>query len=510
MPNTRTATPAQPVFGPRLIAGLTGVFIAAIMAGFNNRVPALSLPDIRGAHGLGADAASWLDTVYLVGEITVQPFAAWFAITLSLRRYQLVLISAATLLGLLLPFAQSLPSMLLLRGLQGAVAGGLIPTLMMAALRFLSFHIRLHGLALFAMTATLAPNLAVWLAGVWTDQLFDWRWVYWQIVPLGMFSLALCAWGLPQDPPRHERFGQGNWIGHICLVTGLALLAIVLSQGVRLGWFHSTLICSALAGGLIATFAGLLSEWHHPSPFIRLQLLSRRNLGLGFTLFVGLLVVLMSGALLPLNFLAQVQGYRPLQSSAVGLTIGLPQLVLGSLVALLLYQPWMDARKVFATGLLIVAIACWLGAQITSEWMWHQFVAVQALQAIGQPMAVVSLLFLATSVVQPMEGPFVSGLVNMLRAFGTALGSALVTQLILIQSHFHSDMLLDSMARAGAALGMHEDQLMTLSDAVTTQAVTLATADAYRALSVLALMLIPLTLCLTPVTPPSPPSRSPE
>ena len=58
---------------------------------------------------------------------------------------------------------------------------------------------------------------------------------------------------------------------------------------------------------------------------------------------------------------------------------------------------------------------------------------------------------------------------------------------------------------------MHEDQLMTLSDAVTTQAVTLATADAYRALRVLAVMLIPLTLCsFTPVTPPSPPSRSPE
>ena len=65
-----------------------------------------------------------------------------------------------------------------------------------------------------------------------------------------------------------------TWIGHICLVTGLALLAIVLSQGVRLDWFHSTLICSALAGGLIATFAGLLGERHHPSPFIRLQLLS--------------------------------------------------------------------------------------------------------------------------------------------------------------------------------------------------------------------------------------------
>ena len=478
MTSVPATAPAQPVFGPRLAAGLTGVFIAAIMAGLNSRVASLALMDIRGAHGFGVDPASWLDTVYLVGEIAVQPFAAWFAITFSLRRYQMALISVATLLALLLPFAQSLPAMLVLRSLQGIVAGGLIPTLMMAALRFLPLPIRLHGLALYAMTATLAPNLAVWLAGAWTDQLFDWRWIYWQVVPLGLLSLVLCAWGLPQDPPRHERFGQGNWVGHVLLVTGLALLAVAMSQGVRLNWFHSPLITGALTGGLIATAAGLISEWRHPSPFIRLQLLARRNLGLGFTLFIGLLVLFLSGALLPMHFLAEVQGYRPLQSGVLSLIIGLPQLVLGSLVALMLYRPWVDARKVLAAGLVLLAV--------------------------------VSLLFLSTSVVQPEEGPFVSGMVNMLRAFGTALGSALITQMMLERGRFHSDMLLGNLARAGATLGLHDDRMVALSDSVATQAPTLATADAYRVLGILALVLIPLALCLTPVAPPRLPSPSTE
>ena len=507
---TSATAPAQPAFGPRLACGLTGVFIAAIMAGLNSRVAALALVDIRGAHGFGADPASWLDTVNLVGEIAVQPFAAWFAVTLSLRRYQLALITAATVLALLLPLAQSLPMMLLLRSLQGVVAGGLIPTLMMAALRFLPLRIRLHGLALYAMTATMAPNLAVWLAGAWTDRLFDWRWIYWQVAPLGVLSLALCAWGLPRDPPRHERFGQGNWPGHVLLVIGLALLAVAVSQGVRLNWFESPLIRLTLAGGLMASAAGLISEWRHPSPFIRLQLLARRNLGLGFTLFVGLLILFLSGALLPLHFLAEVQGYRPLQSGVVSLIIGLPQLVLGSLVALLLYRPWVDARKVLATGLAILALSCWLGARITSEWMWRQFIVVQVLQAIGQPMAVVSLLFLSTSVVQPVEGPFVSGMVNMLRAFGTTLGSALVTQLMLVRGRFHNDMLLDGLASAAASLGLNDSRLLALSDTVASEATTLATADAYRVLGVLALMLIPLALCLNAVRSPSLSTRSPE
>src|SRR3546814_11555865 len=51
--------------------------------------------------------------------------------------------------------------------------GTMIPVLMMAALKFLPPHIRLHGLALYALTATFAPNLSIWLAGQWTDGLFD-------------------------------------------------------------------------------------------------------------------------------------------------------------------------------------------------------------------------------------------------------------------------------------------------------------------------------------------------
>src|SRR3546814_6241230 len=75
----------------------------------------------------------------------------------------------------------------------------MIPVLMMAALKFLPPHIRLHGLALYALTATFAPNLSIWLAGHWTDGLFDWRWVYWQILPLAAIAALLIGWGLPKD-----------------------------------------------------------------------------------------------------------------------------------------------------------------------------------------------------------------------------------------------------------------------------------------------------------------------
>src|SRR3546814_5949578 len=105
-----------------------------------------------------------------------------------------------------------------------------------------------------------------------------------------------------------------------------------------------------------------------------------------------------------MTYLGPLQSYRPLQMAPIGLIVALPQLVLGSVVALFLYRKWVDARFVFAGGLLLIALVCFSGAQLTSDWNRDQFVIAQTLHAIGQPMEVVSLLFLCNRVVPPIEG----------------------------------------------------------------------------------------------------------
>ncbi|WP_306395472.1 MFS transporter [Telluria beijingensis] len=490
----------------RPLAGLLGIFIAAMMAGLNNRVGALALADLRGAGGFGFDDASWLSTVYNAGELIAMPFAAWFAITLSVRRFELWMLATCAVLAALLPFVRDLDLLLVLRFAQGVASGTMIPILMMAALKFLPPPVRLYGLALYAMTATFAPNLSTWLAGSWTDALADWRWIYWQSVPLAALAGLLIGWGLPREPVQPERFGQANWFGMACGVPALGLLALVLDQGVRLDWFHSPLINAAAIAGCALLAVYLLSEWHHPSPFIKLQILGRRNLALGFTAFLLLLVVLMSAALLPSTHLARLHDYRPLQLASTGLVVALPQLVLGPAVAMLLYRRWVDARVVFALGLALIALACYVGAGLTPDWNREQFVLAQTLQALGQPMAVVSMLFLITSVVQPPEGPYVSGAVNTLRAFGSLVGAAVVGQLMTVRGRFHADVLIDHAALANDP-GMPDP--MALAGIVGQQALVLSVADAYRVLGVLALLLIPLVLRLTHIPAPTIPTHHP-
>jgi len=478
---------AQPALDARLAAGLLGIFIAAMAAGINNRVGALALADIRGAGGFGLDDASWITTAYTAGELIAMPLAPWFAVTLSLRRFHLQMLAAGAAIAGVLPFVHDLRLMLLLRGLQGMASGALIPLLMMAALRFFPPSIRLFALALYSMTATFAPNVSTWLTGLWTDQLVDLRMVYWQIVPINLLAGLLVAWGIPQDRPLPERFRHANWLGMAFGGAGLLLLAIGIEQGNRLEWFTSPLVCTSLSAGSLLLAFYLFTEWHHPSPFIKLQLLERRNLWLGFSLFLCLLVIFLSGSLLPATLLGHAWHYRALQSAPIGLMIGLPQLVVAPAVAMLLYQKWVDARAVMAAGMAITAAACLLGAQVTNQWMWPEFALAQGLQAVGQPMAIVAMLFLATSMVAPQEGPYVSGIVNLLRALGAPLGSAMISRAIEVRTRFHGEMLLDHAALAHAA------PPADLAARIAGESAILSIADAYLLLALLALALIPLT-----------------
>lgn len=500
----------------QVIAGLLGIFVAAMMAGLNNRVGALGLVDVRGALGFGLDDASWITTAYTVGELIATPFATWFAITLSVRRFHRLMVTTCAVIALLMPFVHDLNLLIGLRFFQGISSGALIPILMMAALKFLPPSIRLHGLALYAMTATFAPNLAIWLAGQWTDGLVEWRMIYWQIIPLCLIAGLLTGWGLPNDKIITARFHEGNWFGMLFGTTGLALIAVALDQGVRLDWFESPLITVSLLAGLTFLAIYLLSEWYHHAPFLKLQLLGRRNLWLGSSIFAALLVTLMSGSQLPSSYLGAIQGYRALQTAQMGLLIALPQLILGSIVALFLYQKWVDARYVFAVGLSLIALACFSGSQLTSDWNREQFILTQLLQAVGQPMAIVSQLFLMTSVVHPNEGPYFSGTINTLRVLGSLIGGAVIGQLLAVRGRFHAEMLLDHAAQIGNALPDFSDapQLMA---AINQQSLVLSVADGYRVLGILAILLIPLVLSLThipapdldalPVLPPHPTTK---
>ncbi|MBJ9975803.1 MFS transporter [Pseudomonas sp. S75] len=487
-----TAAPVQSAFGLRVIAGLFGVLLAVLCAGLNETVTKLSLADIRGAMGIGADEGAWLLAVYAAASVSAMAFSPWLATTFSLRRFTLVAIGAFAVLGLVQPWAPNLHCLMLLRVLQGFASGALPPMLMSVALRFLPPGIKVYGLACYALTATFGPNLATPLAGLWTEYV-GWQWAFWQIILPSVLAMACVAWGLPQDPLRLERFAQFDWRGVLLGLPAIASLVLGLSLGDRWGWFDSPLITWLLGGGSVLLVLFLYNEWSEPLPFFQLRMLSRRNLSFALLTLAGVLVVLSGVASIPSAYLAQIQGYRPAQTSPLMLLVALPQLIALPLTAALCNLRAVDCRWVLAIGLAMLAVSCLGSSLLTSQWIRGDFYPLYLLQVFGQPMAVLPLLMLSTTGMSPQDGPFASAWFNTVKGLSAAIASGLLDAVGTLRRHFHSTHLVDSLGNA-PQMG---DAAANLAARLHEQALVLTSADLYRVMACIAILLI----CLIPFVP---------
>ncbi len=486
------AAPAQGAFGLQVVVGLFGVLLAVLCAGLNESVTKISLADIRGAMGIGADEGAWLLAVYSAASVSAMAFSPWLATTFSLRRFTLAAIGTFAVLGLLQPFAPNVHSLMLLRVLQGLASGALPPMLMSVALRFLPPGIKVYGLACYALTATFGPNLGTPLAGLWTEYV-GWRWAFWQIILPSLVAGGCVAWGLPQDPLRLERFRQFDWRGVLLGLPAICGIVLGLSLGDRWGWFDSPLICWLLGGGLLLLVLFMFNEWSEPLPFFQLRLLGRRNLAYALLTVAGVLIVLSGVGSLPSAYLAQLQGYRPAQTSPLMLLVAMPQLIALPLTAALCNIRAVDCRWVLGIGLAMLAASCIGSSLLTSQWIRTDFYPFYLLQVFGQPMAVLPLLMLSTTGMSPQEGPFASAWFNTVKGLSAVVAGGLLDALGTLRRHFHSNHLVDSLGNAP----LLDDHAASLAKRIHDQALVLTSADLYLVLAVIAVALI----CLIPVMP---------
>src|SRR6201999_3865317 len=249
---------------------------------------------------------------------------------------------------------------------------------------------------------------------------------------------------LPQDQPQYQRFRILDWRGLLLLVIGTGALSTMLYQGDRLDWFNSRLICVLALVSAVAIPLLLVNEWFHPLPLLKLQLLGRRNFAYGTLALFTFLIISQSGSTVPLRYLQEVQGYRPLQSNLITLEIAALQLVMLPAMALLLDYRRVDSRIVTLAGLGLILASCIGSSFLTIYWNRDQFYQWQLLQAIGQPMVIMPLLMMATNTVAgPAEGPFASALVNTSRAVAEAASAWFLGLIDRWRGGLHSDRLVD-------------------------------------------------------------------
>jgi DHA2 family multidrug resistance protein len=425
------------------LLGLGGVLIAAMAAEFNDQVTAIALIDVRGALGISHDPGTWIESLYVSARIIGLAISPWLLVTFTLRRWTLFAIALCGASSVPIPFSPNIEAIYALRLIQGLAGGLIISLVLTTALRVVTPNIRLYGLAIYALTATFMPALASTVAALWTD-IVDWRFVFLQTIPLCSLAAVLVWYCLHQDQPNYERFRMLDWRGALLLVIGTGALSTMLYQGDRLDWFNSRLICVLALVSAIAIPLLLVNEWFHPLPLLKLQMLGRRNLAYGALGLFLFLIISRSGSTVPLQYLQQVQGYRPLQSNLITLEIAASQLVMLPAMALLLDYRRVDSRAVSLVGLGLILTSCIGSAFLTVYWNRDQFYLWQLFQAVGQPMVIMPLLMMTTNTIAgPAEGPSSAALLNTSRGVAEAASVWFLGLIDRWRNALHSDRIVD-------------------------------------------------------------------
>jgi len=428
----------EPVVALKTWITVAGSLIGAFMAVLNIQITNASLPYIEGGIGTGGVYGTWISTAYLIGEIIVIPLTDFLGRVFSLRRYLLVNVALFLLFSALCGQASGLTEMVVLRALQGFAGGVMIPLAFTIIMTMLPRSKHAIGLAGFSVTATFAPAIGPTIGGYFTDN-YGWPWIFYINLVPGAAMLAALWYGLPKSAMQFGLLRRGDWRGIALMAVGLAAFQTVLDDGNVYDWFGSPFIVklSLVAAATLGAFVML--EFITPQPLVNIRLLGRRNFGLGTLGNFLLGFALYASAYLLPQYLAVTQGLDSEQAGEVIAWTGLPQLVLIPLVPLLMRR--FDARLLAGTGLLIFAVSCFMNMTLDQNYGAPQLFWPNIVRAIGQAIVMTPLSAIAMLAVAPQEAGGASGLFNMMRNLGGAIGTAAIETFFTKREQFHSAMI---------------------------------------------------------------------
>ncbi len=412
-----------------------GALLGAFMAVLNIQVTNSSLPDIEGGIGTGGVNGAWISTAYLIGEIIVIPMTDFLSRVFSMRRYLIANTALFLLFSVACGQAHSLPEMIALRGLQGFFGGVLIPLAFTIIVTLLPPSKRPMGFAGFAVTATFAPAIGPTIGGWLTDN-YGWQTIFYMNMVPGAVMLAALIYALPRSKAQIGLLRHGDWVGIALMAVGLATFQTVLDDGNVYDWFGSPFIVKLSLVSAVALTAFIAVELLRKDPLIRLRLLVRRNFGFG-TLGNFLLGFALYGSayLLP-QYLAVAQGFNAQQSGEVMAWTGIPQLFVIPFVPLLMRR--FDSRLLVGVGLSVFALSCFLNLHLSPDYASPQLFAPDVIRAFGQALVLTPLSAVAMVGITAADAGAASGLFNMLRNLGGAIGTAAIETFFTKREQYHS------------------------------------------------------------------------
>ncbi|ATC33649.1 MFS transporter [Caulobacter vibrioides] len=512
--------PTTPINWTKLFLGFGAMVIGQFMAILDIQIVAASLPQIQAGVGASTDQISWIQTAYLIPEVVMIPLSGYLSRLWGTQKLYLASCAGFIVMSVLTGLSTSIDMMIITRALQGFIGGAMIPTVFATAFTAFPPERRVTASVIMGLIVTLAPTVGPTLGGHLTEWL-SWRWLFFINVPTGLIVLfGVARWGDfdKGDPSLTKGF---DWFGLAVMAIFLMSMQYVLEEGAKEDWFSDSLI---LWLTVVAVIGGVVFVWRqmtYCNPIVELRAFANRN----FT--IGVLMTAVSGAslfggtfLLP-QFLGRVRHYS---ASEVGTTMvisGLSMFLTGPLAGRMVRKT--DPRLPMCVGFLLAGFGMYIAHGVTKDWGFWEFASVQAFRGVGVMIAMIATQQITMSTLPPHMIKNASGLVNLSRNTGGAIGLALLATSITQQTALYYDDMTSKVTQGSPAAGMMAgltERMMQLgvadpagaarkavSGMMQQQATVMAFGDSFTLLAIGCFVAAAVSLLATPVkNAPPPPS----
>ena len=419
--------------------GFVLMCLGMFMAILDIQVVATSLPTIQDALAISRDAMSWLQTAYLIAEIIAIPLTGWLTRVLTLRWLFVIAISLFTLASIGCAFSGSFPTLVSFRVVQGFAGGALIPAVFSAV--FLMFPIRLHPIAttMAGIMAVLAPTVGP-IVGGWITETWSWHWLFLINVAPGIMAAAATPFLLPREKPRFADLATLDGYSLALLAVSLASLEIGLKQAPHDGWLSPLCALLFLLSAAAATgFAARTLKAKHP--MVELSTLKNVSFAIGCALSFCLGVGLFGSVYLMPVFLAYVRRHDAFEIGTIMLVTGVSQLVTAPIAGAL--ESRLDPRWLSAAGFGLFALGLGCSALQSRVADFDEMFWPQVLRGAAIMFCLLPPTRLALGALTEAQVPDASGLFNLMRNLGGAIGIALIDTILYGRTGGHAEALRD-------------------------------------------------------------------
>lgn len=491
-----------------IIPVMLSVFIYVLDGTIGN----VALPHMAGSFSATRDESMWILTSYLIAAGIVIPAVDWFSKLLGRKNFFIISILMFTIASMLCGMATNIEFMILARILQGFGGGGILP--ISQAIILESFPKEKRGIAMsvFGMGVILAPIIGPVLGGWITDN-WTWPWIFYINVPFGC-SAAILSQRLIEDPPYAKR-QKGVTIdakGFFYLTIWLVTLQTVLDKGNNADWFNAPWICWTSAVSAIACVLFFHSQITRKNTLIDLSVFKDRNYSAGTIIQIVIQAVLYASlAILP-QFLQSMLGYTAFLSGATMMPRGLGSMT--AMVVCALISNKVDERLLVAIGLGCLGGASLIFGSLNLQISNMNIAIPNYIMGIGMGLAMVPIMNLSVDTLNNSQMTNASGIQNLLKNIGSAIGTSLVATMLTRFAQVHQIMLvgnlndlnenfIERMQSTTAALAQYTHVSVanymaqySMYGQLVKQATLWAFIDAFRVFGVLCLIVIPLLLLI--------------